>query len=188
MVRHAGSWPYFLVLTVMMLKHSVGVGPFVPGITTAVGAGYLVGSGVLNLLLVYLVCVVGALIGDSLSFLVGRRKLYKGAVGLQYSDMLQQARKYLLLYQFNSLSRYAVPIAAGLGGMAFKSWLSTRSLPSSAAFVATLIVLGVALAVVASSAGAVVGFTLVVTIVLVTPAAAYVLGRAVHQFAGSDRG
>ncbi|MEZ4598667.1 MAG: bifunctional DedA family/phosphatase PAP2 family protein [Syntrophotaleaceae bacterium] len=68
------GWPYYcLLFSVTLLESIVGIGLLVPGSTLIVFAGFLAAHGQGDLLPVTLISVLGALIGDTASFLLGAR-------------------------------------------------------------------------------------------------------------------
>jgi membrane protein DedA with SNARE-associated domain len=68
-----GPWAYLGLFVVALLENSVGLGLFFPVETALVGAAALCATGALSSPWVLAAIIVGAIIGDSIGYLVGRR-------------------------------------------------------------------------------------------------------------------
>lgn len=69
----AAPWGYMVVGLATFLENSVGAGFIVPGETLVIVGGFYARTGELQLPLVALVAVVGAILGDNLGYWLGRR-------------------------------------------------------------------------------------------------------------------
>jgi undecaprenyl-diphosphatase len=69
----AAPWGYMVVFLATFLENSVGAGFIVPGETLVIIGGFYARTGELQLPLVALVAVVGAILGDNLGYWLGRR-------------------------------------------------------------------------------------------------------------------
>jgi undecaprenyl-diphosphatase len=69
----AAPWGYMVVGLATFLENSVGAGFIVPGETLVIVGGFYARTGELQLWLVALVAVVGAILGDNLGYWLGRR-------------------------------------------------------------------------------------------------------------------
>ncbi|WP_312165433.1 DedA family protein [Phenylobacterium sp.] len=70
--RHA-AWAGLVLGVVTLLESLVLIGAFIPATALMVVAGGLIAAGVLDPLQVVLWCVAGAIVGDAVSFELGRR-------------------------------------------------------------------------------------------------------------------
>ena len=70
--RHA-AWAGLVLGVVTLLESLVLIGAFIPATALMVMAGGLIAAGVLDPVEVVLWCVAGAIIGDAVSFELGRR-------------------------------------------------------------------------------------------------------------------
>lgn len=70
--RHA-AWAGLVLGVVTMLESLVLIGAFIPATALMVMAGGLIAAGVLDPVQVVLWCVAGAIVGDAVSFELGRR-------------------------------------------------------------------------------------------------------------------
>ena len=122
--QHAG-WVVFLV----SLAESLAiVGVLVPGVVILIGAGALIGSGVLGFWEMYVWAVAGAIIGDGLSYQLGRHFDYLTARFKWFRlhpDHLQKGHAFfakwgdisVALGRFFGPIRAVVPLVAGLMDM-----------------------------------------------------------------------
>lgn len=119
--QHAG-WVIFLV----SLAESLAIiGVLVPGVVILLGAGALIGSGVLDFWSMMAWAVAGAIIGDALSYQLGRHFDYlteRFRWFKLHPDQLQQGRDFfkkwgalaVVLGRFFGPLRAIVPLVAGL--------------------------------------------------------------------------
>lgn len=122
--QHAG-WVVFLV----SLAESLAiVGVLVPGVVILFGAGALVGAGVLDFWSLCLWAIAGAIIGDGLSYQLGRHFDYLTARFRwfrMHTEQLQRGRDFfekwgdasVALGRFFGPIRAVVPLVAGLMDM-----------------------------------------------------------------------
>jgi undecaprenyl-diphosphatase len=66
-------WGYVIVGAATFLENSVGAGVIVPGETLVIVGGFYARTGELQLPIVSIVAVVGAILGDNLGYWLGRR-------------------------------------------------------------------------------------------------------------------
>ena len=101
--RHA-AWAGLVLGVVTMLESLVLIGAFIPATALMVMAGGLIAAGVLDPVQVVLWCVAGAIVGDAVSFELGRRLGPGGAMGGAGAGSARAA---------NGLRRFAMTEAAG---------------------------------------------------------------------------
>lgn len=130
------QWGYPIVLLVTFLETSAFIGLLVPGESVVVIAGLLASQGVLELALVIGAASVGAVLGDSVGYFIGRR--FGEAFFLKYGRSLFFRKKYLedtkrafnrqggkivFLGRFMSWLRAFVPVVAGISRMPYYQFL-----------------------------------------------------------------
>ena len=69
----SAPWGYFIVGAATFLENSVGAGVIVPGETLVIIGGFYARLGELSLLWVAVAACVGAVLGDNVGYLIGRR-------------------------------------------------------------------------------------------------------------------
>jgi undecaprenyl-diphosphatase len=66
-------WGYLIVGAATLLENSVGAGFLVPGETLVIIGGFYAGDGDLWLPLLMFIVIAGAIVGDNIGYLIGRR-------------------------------------------------------------------------------------------------------------------
>ncbi len=121
---HPG-WAYITVFLVAMTESTAVIGVFVPGVVLLVGTGALITTDAISFWPAFAFAVAGAIVGDGLSYSVGRH--YNDQLrGLwpfsRYPDRLEQGVKFFDRYggwsvaigRFAGPSRAIVPLVAGM--------------------------------------------------------------------------
>jgi membrane protein DedA with SNARE-associated domain len=130
-------WGYVIVGIATLLENSVGAGVIVPGETLVIVGGFYARLGVLWLPLVSTVAVVGAVLGDNLGYLIGRRfgrgflerhgpKLFVTPERLMAAERhyLEHGGKTVFLGRFIPVVRSVGFIVAGVAGMDWKRFFA----------------------------------------------------------------
>jgi undecaprenyl-diphosphatase len=133
----AAPWGYLVVFLATFLENSVGAGFIVPGETLVIVGGFYARTGELQLWLVALVAVVGAILGDNLGYWLGRRYgrgffERHGRKVLVTPERLSAAERYyglhggktVLLGRFVPVVRSVGMIAAGIAHMPWRRFLA----------------------------------------------------------------
>jgi undecaprenyl-diphosphatase len=130
-----GDWTYVIVGLLAFLETGAGVGLLVPGETVMTIGGAVAGLGVINLYLLLAIAWTCAFLGDSFSFMLGR-KLGRGFVikhgprlGVTH-DRFEQVERYfekhggktVLIGRFLGLIRALAPFVAGTSGMSYAAF------------------------------------------------------------------
>ncbi len=123
-ISHHVFWGYFLAFLFAFLESLAVVGSIIPGAITMTAIGVMIGSGILNFWISFLLCVVGALLGDSVSFYLGA--IYKDRLVhtwpfSRYPTWLDKGRRFfakygvaaLIIGRFFGPMRSMVPLIAG---------------------------------------------------------------------------
>ncbi len=127
----ASPWTYAVILAVAALD---AVFPLVPSETSVIAAGVIAASGDLVLPLIILAAALGALVGDTTSFTIGRfgghwveRKLFAGEKRkrLDWAERtLKERGGYLIVIaRFIPGGRTAVTLAAGMLEMPWRRFI-----------------------------------------------------------------
>jgi membrane-associated protein len=107
----------------------------IPGETAVVYGGVLAAAGRVSVLLVLLVVVAAAIVGDSVGFEVGRRlgpRLNRAPVLRNHVDRLEEAQAYLrrrggravVMGRFTAFLRAVMPALAGASRMEYRRFLA----------------------------------------------------------------
>jgi len=112
------------------------VGFFLPGDSLLFSAGLIASSGHLNIVLLIIVCILGAILGDTVGYWTGKKmgpKLFFKEDGLFFrKKYIQDAEifyekhgKYtIILARFIPFIRTFAPIVAGIGSMKYGAFIS----------------------------------------------------------------
>lgn len=121
-------WGYWVVLLFSLLEASPLIGIFIPGQTIVVLGGLVSRLGILDLGDVILLAFIGAICGDLIGYLLGRKFGYpfisKYGRFKKYLDkvkglMTNHAGKALLIGRFTSIARSFAPFVAGASEVPF---------------------------------------------------------------------
>jgi membrane-associated protein len=124
------SYGYLIIVLGTFLESVVLISLAAPGLVIVLLAGYYAAKGVVWLPFVILLSLAGLMIGDNISYLLGR------SVWAHYSDRYRFGRKinqisksmvnrtiwFLPFYHFSGYGRAFVPLAAGAFKMPFARW------------------------------------------------------------------
>lgn len=127
-IEHFRILGYWFVLLVSLLESLVLVGVIVPGAVLVVFAGALAAEGYFDLGDLIWFAVIGAVLGDGISFLLGQHGtgLFKETNKILKASYLEAGElffhkhgaKSIFLGRFIGLVRAIIPFVAGLSGMA----------------------------------------------------------------------
>lgn len=179
-----GNWTYLIVGVFAFLETGAFVGLLVPGETAMIIGGAVAGLGVINLYLLIAVAWLMAFLGDSFSFMLGRRlgrgfvlkhgpkvgvtrKRFEGVE--EYFD--RHGGKTVLIGRFVGLVRALAPFVAGTSGMGYRAF-APYSILGSGLQVTSNIILGYIFARSIDSAAEYAGLTALIlgTVIAVTAA------------------
>ncbi|GAB6987909.1 DedA family protein [Nocardioides pyridinolyticus] len=123
---------YGLLFLLLALEGTIVLGLFFPGVTVLGVAGYFAGTGELNAALAFFVAALGLLVGDNLTYSVGRFGLDRFRRLRQYvaprRDRIERALRprnvALYFFQFPMPTRVLVPVVAGVSRYAWARWIA----------------------------------------------------------------
>jgi undecaprenyl-diphosphatase len=134
--RALGPWTYALVAVFAYLETAAFVGLVAPGETVIIAGGVIAGQGEIDLLPLIGLVWTCAVLGDTTSFLIGRRlgrrflMEHGPKVGITESRLEQVERyfarhggKTILIGRFIGLVRALAPFVAGSSGLAYKRFI-----------------------------------------------------------------
>ncbi len=134
--QYLNPWVYWIILLVSLLEPLPGIGSFVPCQTMVILAGLMVKHGALDFGDLVVFAATGAVLGDLIGYVVGRR--YGESFLTKYGKyfFLREARldkvkallhkhtgKTLVLGRFNAVTRCFPPFLAGATGIHFPKFL-----------------------------------------------------------------
>ncbi|HUU40287.1 MAG TPA: bifunctional DedA family/phosphatase PAP2 family protein, partial [Desulfatiglandales bacterium] len=147
-------WGYYIIILITFLETSAFLGLLVPGETVVVMAGLLVTRGVLELGDVICAASLGAIMGDTVGYFIGRRFgkeffLKYGHYFLFKKEYLDEAKdffdkhggKAVFLGRFMAWLRSFAPVVAGILKMPYQKFL-LFNVPGGIAWAITFSLLG----------------------------------------------
>ncbi len=135
-VAHLHPWGYAIIFIVTVLEASAFLGLFVPGDTVVIIAGFLAFRRLLKLPVALAIASLGAAIGDSIGYFIGRR--YGEGFLLRHGrrfhirrPQLDAAKRFLdrhggpalVIGRFAAYIRTFVPVMAGISKMPYPKFV-----------------------------------------------------------------
>ncbi|EIM94730.1 bifunctional DedA family/phosphatase PAP2 family protein [Paraburkholderia hospita] len=123
------AWTLMVVFVAAFLEAIAVIGTFVPGSTAMFVAGALVGAASLNLAWVFVWAIVGAILGDGVSYWLGSRykdrivqvwpfRTHPQVLSAGHRFFAKHGAKSVVFARFIGPLRAIVPVVAGMLGMA----------------------------------------------------------------------
>lgn len=125
LITEHGMWAAPIVGLLAFGESLAIIGLFIPATALMIAAGGLLGSGVLNPVPVLLCAIIGAILGDSISYYVGRRigpSIYRRWPLNRHRSSVARARLFFRRYGFAAIFvgrflgpiRSTIPLVAGV--------------------------------------------------------------------------
>lgn len=124
------DYGYYVVFIGVLVENSMFLGLFVPGAIILILAGLSAENGSINIWLVLALAITATIIGDTMSYLIGRlgwtRLLQRTGMGAtieRLREPMESNRVWLILsYHLAGYSRMVGPAAAGIFRIPFRRW------------------------------------------------------------------
>ena len=135
-IQRYGAQTYALIFVIVFLETGVVVTPILPGDSLLFAAGSFAGLGALSLWPVFLVCVVAAILGDTVNYAIGS---YFGPKVFHFPKSrffnphhLQKTHEFyekyggktIIIARFIPIIRTFAPFVAGVGKMSYGHFLA----------------------------------------------------------------
>ena len=126
---------YIGIFTIVLLESGFVFGFFLPGDSLLFTAGLLASQGYLNIGILIIITIIGAIVGNSVGFYTGAKfgpKLFRREKSVVFSPKRveeanaffeKQGPKSLILARFIPAVRTFVPIIAGVAGMKYRTFI-----------------------------------------------------------------
>lgn len=127
---------YLGIFAIIFAESGLLFGFFLPGDSLLFTAGFLASQGIFNIVILCLICFLGAVVGDSVGYAfghkVGKKLFRKKDSFFFHPDHILKAEKFyekygkktIILARFMPAVRTFAPIVAGIGSMNYKTFLS----------------------------------------------------------------
>ncbi len=124
------DYGYYVVFIGVLLENSMFLGLFVPGAIILILAGLSAENGAINIWYVLPLAIAATIIGDTISYCIGRLGLVRALERTSMGPALEKIRVrmeshttwIILAYHFAGYSRLLGPAAAGLFRIPFRRW------------------------------------------------------------------
>lgn len=129
LVNTYGTLIYVILFLIIFCETGLVVTPFLPGDSLLFAAGALAAAGDMNVLLLLIICIAAAILGNTSNFLIGKyigpRVFERGRIKLINQEYLLRTQaffakhgpKAIVISRFLPIFRTFVPFVAGVGKM-----------------------------------------------------------------------
>lgn len=131
-----GIWAYLFLFFVIFAETGLLIGFFLPGDSLMFTVGVVAGAGGLNILLINIVLIAAAIIGDSVGYFLGRslgkRAFEKKDSIIFKKEYLEKTKSFyekhggktIIYARFIPIIRTFAPFIAGVGEMSYKHFIA----------------------------------------------------------------
>lgn len=124
------DYGYYVVFFGVLLENSMFLGLLVPGAIILILAGLSAENGAINIWLVFGLAISATIIGDTISYMIGRLGWTKAFERMGVDKMIEKVREpmlsnstwIILAYHLAGYSRVIGPAAAGIFRIPFRRW------------------------------------------------------------------
>lgn len=132
-ITQYGVWTYGLLFVVIFVETGLVVTPFLPGDSLLFAAGTFAALGSLNVLLLFVLLALAAVLGDTANYWIGHYLGHRAYnikwIKREYLERTQHffdkyGKKTIFLARFVPIVRTFAPFVAGIGEMSYPSFIS----------------------------------------------------------------
>jgi membrane-associated protein len=135
LIEQFGAGSYLILFLIIFAETGLVVTPFLPGDSLLFAAGTFAALGSFNLVLLLVLLIAAAVIGDSVNYWIGMRvgeRAFSGRVRFLKQEHLERTRafyarhggKTIVLARFIPIIRTFAPFVAGVGRMHYPRFLA----------------------------------------------------------------
>jgi len=134
-IQNFGVWAYLLLFLIIFAETGLVVTPFLPGDSLLFAAGTFAAIGSLNVILLFVILVAAAILGDTTNYSIGKflgnmafekyPKIFKkGYLDKTRHFYEKYGAKTIILARFLPIVRTFAPFVAGVGKMSYLKFLT----------------------------------------------------------------
>ncbi len=133
-VQTYGTWTYLILFIIIFCETGLVIAPFLPGDSLLFVTGALAGQGVMNIVVLFILLSIAAILGDSFNYWLGSyfgEKVFAKSrfVKKEYLEKTKEfykkhGKKTIILARFLPIIRTFAPFVAGVGKMEYLQFFS----------------------------------------------------------------
>lgn len=134
-IQTYGLWTYLILFTIIFLETGLVVTPFLPGDSLLFAAGTFAALGSLNVWILWAVCFIAAVLGDTVNYWIGHTigpRAFEQDIRFLKKEYLQRTQRFyekhggktIVLARFVPIVRTFAPFVAGVGTMEYKRFIT----------------------------------------------------------------
>ncbi len=135
LIQTFGMWTYAILFLVIFAETGLVVAPFFPGDSLIFISGALAQTGILDIILLSIVFIAAAILGDTVNYWIGRyfgSRFFKKQSRFFKTEYLERTQNFykkhggktIILARFVPIIRTFAPFVAGIGKMEYKKFIS----------------------------------------------------------------
>ncbi|MGW8317780.1 MAG: DedA family protein [Candidatus Promineifilaceae bacterium] len=133
-IQAYGAWTYALLFMIIFMETGFVVTPFLPGDSLLFAAGTFAALGSLNVWLLWLICFVAAVLGDTVNYWIGHKigpRAFEQDMRFLKREYLERTQNFydkhggktIVLARFVPIVRTFAPFVAGVGTMHYRRFI-----------------------------------------------------------------
>lgn len=134
-IQTYGVWTYAILFAIIFMETGLVVTPFLPGDSLLFAAGTFAALGSLNVWILWVVCFVAAVLGDTVNYWIGNKvgpRAFEQDVRFLKREYLEKTQRFydkhggktIVLARFVPIVRTFAPFVAGVGAMHYGRFLT----------------------------------------------------------------
>jgi membrane-associated protein len=134
-IRNYGAWTYAILFAIVFVETGLVIMPLLPGDSLLFAAGTFAALGALDPVLLVVLLIVAAVLGDTVNYWIGSRigpRAFSGRVRFLKQEHLARTQQFyqryggktIILARFIPIVRTFAPFVAGVGTMTYPRFLA----------------------------------------------------------------
>ena len=134
-IQNYGIWTYAILFAIIFMETGLVVTPFLPGDSLLFAAGTFAALGSLNVWILWLVCFVAAVLGDTVNYWIGNKigpRAFEQDIRFLKREYLERTERFydkhggktIILARFVPIVRTFAPFVAGVGTMQYRRFFT----------------------------------------------------------------